>query len=72
MQPSQLAINSVSTRRQGQPQGLVEALDAYSAAGFRNVEFVLALIKDWMRRDLLSLWPAVQNLEPAKRFEDHY
>src|SRR6185312_14089952 len=40
----QLAINSVSTRQ----KDLVEALDAYAAAGFRQVEFVLPLVKDWL------------------------
>ena len=48
MQLSQLAINSVSTRQQGQPQGFKEALEAYAAAGFHNVEFVLPLVKDWL------------------------
>jgi sugar phosphate isomerase/epimerase len=47
MKKEQLAINSVSTR-QGD---LVEALDAYAAAGFRQVEFVLPLVKDWLARD---------------------
>ena len=44
MQQSQLAINSVSTKH----KDLEEALSAYAAAGFRNVEFVLPLVKDWM------------------------
>ena len=44
MQQSQLAINSVSTRH----KDLEEALSAYAAAGFRNVEFVLPLVKDWL------------------------
>src|SRR5579871_842479 len=43
MKREQLAIHSVSTRQ----KDLVEALDAYSAAGFRNVEFVLSHVKDW-------------------------
>src|SRR5579859_833702 len=44
MKREQLAINSVSTRH----SGLVEALDAYAGAGFRQVEFVLPLVKDWL------------------------
>lgn len=46
MNRAQLAINSVSTRH----RDLEEALDAYAAAGFRNVEFVLPLVKDWLAR----------------------
>ncbi len=46
MKRSQLAINSVSTRQ----NNLEEALVAYAAAGFRNVEFVLPLVKDWMKQ----------------------
>lgn len=41
---SQLAINSITTR-QG---SFEEALDAYSAAGFPQVEFHLPLLKDWL------------------------
>jgi len=44
MKREQLAINSVSTRH----ADLVEALDAYAGAGFRQVEFVLPHVKDWM------------------------
>jgi sugar phosphate isomerase/epimerase len=44
MKKAQLAINSVSTRH----KDLVEALDAYAAAGFRQVEFVLSHVKDWL------------------------
>lgn len=44
MKREQLAINSVSTRQ----SGLEEALDAYAEAGFRQVEFVLPLVKDWL------------------------
>ena len=44
MHASQLAINSVSTR-QG---SLEEALSAYSAAGFRQVEFLLPHVKEWL------------------------
>ena len=44
MRREQIAINSVSTRQ----HDLVEALDAYAAAGFRNVEFVLPLVKGWL------------------------
>jgi sugar phosphate isomerase/epimerase len=40
----QLAINSVSTRH----KDLVEMLDAYAAAGFVNVEFVLSHVKEWL------------------------
>jgi 2-keto-myo-inositol isomerase len=47
MKREQLAINSVST----QQRGLDEALDAYAAAGFRNVEFVLPLVKEWVAHD---------------------
>ncbi|MEX0653874.1 MAG: sugar phosphate isomerase/epimerase family protein [Phycisphaeraceae bacterium] len=41
MKRSQLAINSVSTRHKSLPQ----MLDAYRAAGFRNVEFCLPHVK---------------------------
>lgn len=44
MREQQLAINSVSTRQ----SGLEEALAAYAAAGFTQVEFVLPLVKDWL------------------------
>lgn len=47
MKPEHIAINSVSTRQ----SGLEEALQAYAAAGFRNVEFVLPLVKDWIAQD---------------------
>ena len=56
MNESQIAINTVSTRQ----SNLEEALDAYAAAGFRNVEFVLGQAKEWMKEgrtpdDLRSL-----------------
>src|SRR3954462_15012255 len=41
---SQLAINSVTTRQ----SGLEEALAAYEAAGFPQIEFHLPLLKDWL------------------------
>jgi 2-keto-myo-inositol isomerase len=44
MKTSQLAINSVSTRH----DGLEAALQAYADAGFRNVEFVLPLVKEYL------------------------
>jgi 2-keto-myo-inositol isomerase len=44
MTPDRLAINSVTTRH----ATLLEALDAYAAAGFRNVEFVLPQAKAWL------------------------
>ena len=44
MRTSQLAINSVSTRQ----ASLEEALAAYAGAGFRQVEFVLPLVKEWL------------------------
>ncbi len=44
MQIQQLAINSVTTRH----AGLEEALSAYAEAGFRQVEFVLPHVKDWL------------------------
>jgi 4-hydroxyphenylpyruvate dioxygenase len=44
VKPSQLAINSVSTRH----ADLEEALDAYAAAGFTNVEFVLPQVKQYL------------------------
>lgn len=44
MTPDRIAINSVSTRQ----QSLDEALEAYAAVGFRNVEFQLAGLKDWL------------------------
>ena len=44
MRQEQLAINSISTRH----SDLEEALEAYSAAGFRQVEFHLPLIRQWL------------------------
>jgi 4-hydroxyphenylpyruvate dioxygenase len=44
MQLSQIAITSVST----QQKDVVEALDAYTKAGFRNVELALPLLKSWL------------------------
>ncbi len=44
MRIEQLAINSVSTRH----ADLEEALAAYASAGFRNVEFVLPLVHEWL------------------------
>jgi 4-hydroxyphenylpyruvate dioxygenase len=44
MQPTQLAINSVSTRQ----DNLEQALAAYAAAGFTNVEFVLSHPKEYL------------------------
>jgi 2-keto-myo-inositol isomerase len=46
MKPSQLAINSVSTAG----DSLEERLDACSAAGFRNVEFCLPHLKDYLKQ----------------------
>jgi 2-keto-myo-inositol isomerase len=43
---TQLAINSISTRQ----ESFEEALEAYATAGFRNVEFHLPLLKDWLGR----------------------
>lgn len=45
MNPSQLAINSVSTSG----DTLEERLAAYEAAGFRNVEFMLGHVKDYFK-----------------------
>jgi 2-keto-myo-inositol isomerase len=45
MNESQLAINSVSTRGGA---ALPETLAAYAAAGFRNVEFCLPLVKEFL------------------------
>jgi 2-keto-myo-inositol isomerase len=44
MRAEQLAINSQCTSH----RNLEEALDAYAAAGFRNVEPHLHLVKDWL------------------------
>lgn len=44
MQLTQLAINSISTRH----RDLEEAIRAYAGAGFRQVEFNLPLVKNWM------------------------
>lgn len=44
MRREQLAINAVSTKQ----ADLVEALDAYAMAGFRNVEWVLPLVHTWI------------------------
>jgi 2-keto-myo-inositol isomerase len=65
----QLAINSVSTRH----EDLEEALNAYAAAGFRNVEFVLPHVKDWLARghdvDDVRCLLAVRNLRAIGGFE---
>jgi 4-hydroxyphenylpyruvate dioxygenase len=71
MNIERIAINSVSTRQ----QGLEEALAAYSAAGFRNVEFVLPLVKEWLGQghsigDLRSMLAEYQ-LRPIGGFETH-
>src|SRR3712207_2807144 len=69
MRTSQLAINSVSTR-QG---GLEEALAAYGAAGFRQVEFVLPLVKEWLARghtvEGAPPLPAAHGLRPIGGFQ---
>ena len=44
MKRDQLAINSVSTRQ----ADLVECLDAYTEAGFGNVEFMLSHVKEYL------------------------
>ena len=44
MKVTQLAINSVSTVR----ADLQECLSAYHNAGFRNVEFTLKHVKDYL------------------------
>jgi 4-hydroxyphenylpyruvate dioxygenase len=44
MRRDQLAINSVSTRH----SNLREALDAYAAAGFHQVEFTFSHVKSWL------------------------
>ena len=44
MNPSQLAINSVSTRQDSLP----DLLDAYAAAGFENVEFQLGAVHEYL------------------------
>lgn len=71
MHQSQLAINSVSTRH----ASLEEALVAYSGAGFRNVEFVLPLAKNWLQEghsvaDLRGLLEA-HNLRCIGGFQTH-
>ena len=45
MKPSQLAINSISTSG----KGLEDRLSAYADAGFRNVEFYLPHLKDFLK-----------------------
>jgi sugar phosphate isomerase/epimerase len=47
MQRTQLSINSVSTTH----SGLEEALAAYAGAGFRLVEFVMPLVKNYLAHD---------------------
>jgi 4-hydroxyphenylpyruvate dioxygenase len=54
MKTSQLAINSISTRQ----ETLEEALDAYAAAGFKNVEFYLPLAKTKSASEARSLLDA--------------
>ena len=44
MTPQRIAINSVSTRH----DSLDDALEAYAAAGFRNVEFQMSGLKRWL------------------------
>lgn len=44
MRLDQIAINSQCTSH----RNLEEALDAYAAAGFKNVEPHLNLVKDWL------------------------
>lgn len=71
MRREQLAINSVTTKHADLPA----ALDAYAGAGFRNVEFVLPLVKDWLAaghsvadvRDAL----AKRNLRAIGGFQTH-
>jgi sugar phosphate isomerase/epimerase len=71
MKTAQLAINSVSTRH----GDLEEALDAYAAAGFRNVEFVLPHVKDWLAQgrnlDDLRRLLSERELRPIGGFEAH-
>jgi len=70
MKQGQLAINAVSTRH----SSLEEALDAYAGAGFRNVEFVLPLVKEWLREhtvDDLRRQLAERNLRAIGGFETH-
>ena len=47
MKISQLAINSVSTRH----ANLEEALDAYAEAGFKNIEFQLGHVKEYLANE---------------------
>ena len=54
MKTSQLAINSISTRQ----NSLEEALDAYAAAGFQNVEFHLPLAKTKPAKEVRGLLDA--------------
>ena len=44
MRKSQIAINSISTMR----HGLEESLAGYADAGFRNVEFPLGHVRDYL------------------------
>lgn len=44
MRQHQLAINSITTRH----SGLEEAVGAYGAAGFQQIEFHLPLVKSWL------------------------
>ncbi|MCX6020001.1 MAG: sugar phosphate isomerase/epimerase [Chloroflexi bacterium] len=71
MRKEQLAINSVSTRH----SGLEAALEAYAKAGFTNVEFVLPLVKDWIREgrsieDARALLRA-HDMRPIGGFQTH-
>lgn len=71
MQREKLAINSVTTRQ----AGFEEALAAFSAAGFRQVEFVLPLVKDWLGQghsvaDARALL-AEHGLRPIGGFQTH-
>ncbi len=71
MHTSQLAINSVSTRH----SSIEDALEAYEGAGFRNVEFFLPPVKEWVAQGHstgeLPRLLADRNLRAIGGFETH-
>jgi 2-keto-myo-inositol isomerase len=71
MNEDQIAINSVTTRQ----RSLEEAAAAYAGAGFRNVEFVLPLLKEWLAggRTVTDLAELLQShgLRSIGGFETH-
>ena len=62
MKSDQIAINSISTTN----ESVEEMLEAYSAAGFRRVEFFLGFVKKWMKDKSKSVTDLKQLLADKK------